>query len=59
FHKAITEGRPDQSTVAPSVQSDLVSILGRTAAYENRTVTWEELIKDGKRLVPDLKGLQD
>lgn len=59
FHKAITGGRPDQSTAAPSVQSDLVSILGRTSAYENRVVTWEELLKDGERLVPDLKGLKD
>jgi myo-inositol 2-dehydrogenase/D-chiro-inositol 1-dehydrogenase len=59
FHKAITDGRPDQSTAAPSVQSDLVSILGRKSAYENRVVTWEEILKDGERLVPDLKGLKD
>jgi predicted dehydrogenase len=58
FHRAITDGRPDQSTVAPSVQSDLVSILGRKSAYENRFVTWEELLKDEERLIPDLKGLK-
>lgn len=58
FHRAITDGRPDQSTAAPSVQSDLVSILGRKSAYENRFVTWEELLKDEERLIPDLTGLK-
>jgi hypothetical protein len=33
--------------------------LGRKSAYENRIVTWEDLLKDGERLVPDLKGLKD
>ncbi len=59
FHASIAGGRPDQATVAPSVQSNLVTILGRKSAYENRVVSWDELLKDGERLVPDLKGLKD
>jgi predicted dehydrogenase len=59
FHTSIVEGRFDNSTVAPSVQSNLITILGRKAAYESRIVTWDELIKDGERLVPNLKGLKD
>ena len=59
FHRAITEGDFRNPTVAPSVQSNLVTILGRKSAYENRIVTWAELVKDGERLVPDLKGLKD
>ena len=59
FHRAITEGDFRNPTVAPSVQSNLVTILGRKSAYENRFVTWAELVKDGERLVPDLKGLKD
>ena len=52
---------PDASnpTVADSVRSNLVTILGRTAAYEGRVVTWDELMKSDARLVPELKGLKD
>ena len=45
--------------VAGSVSSNLVAILGRTAAYEGRVVTWDELTKSEARLTPDLKGLKD
>jgi predicted dehydrogenase len=59
FERAIVEGDFRNPSVAPSVQSNLISILGRKSAYENRVVTWAELLKDGERLVPDLKGLKD
>jgi myo-inositol 2-dehydrogenase/D-chiro-inositol 1-dehydrogenase len=59
FHKAILARDSGNPTVAPSVQSNLVTILGRKSAYENRLVTWDELMKDGERLVPNLKGLKD
>ncbi len=59
FHKSIAAGDSANPTVAPSVRSDLVSILGRKAAYENRLVTWDELLEDDERLAPNLKGLKD
>jgi predicted dehydrogenase len=59
FYKSITEGDYTNPTVDPSVQSNLVTILGRKAAYENRPVTWEELVKDEQRFVPKLTGLKD
>jgi myo-inositol 2-dehydrogenase / D-chiro-inositol 1-dehydrogenase len=59
FHKAIVDGDVRQPTVAPSVQSNLITILGRKSAYENRMVGWDELVKDDERLVPILKGLRD
>jgi predicted dehydrogenase len=59
FHKSIVAGDAGNMTVAPSVQSNLITILGRKAAYENRLVSWDELLKDGERLAPNLKGLQD
>jgi len=59
FHKAIVEGDSRNPTVAPSIQSNLITILGRKSAYENRIVSWAELRKDGERLIPDLKGLKD
>jgi myo-inositol 2-dehydrogenase / D-chiro-inositol 1-dehydrogenase len=59
FHQAIVEGDFRNSTVAPSVQSNKLTILGRKSAYENRMVTWAEILKDGERLEPDLRGLKD
>ena len=59
FHDAIAKGDASNPTVADSVRSNLVTILGRTAAYEGRVVTWDELMKSDERLVPELKGLKD
>jgi myo-inositol 2-dehydrogenase / D-chiro-inositol 1-dehydrogenase len=59
FHKSITTGDFANPTVAPSVRSTLITILGRKAAYEERRVTWEELLQDEERLEPNLKGLKD
>jgi myo-inositol 2-dehydrogenase/D-chiro-inositol 1-dehydrogenase len=59
FHRAVTEGDYGNTTVAPSVQSNLITILGRRAAYGNRFVSWTELLRDGERLVPDIAGLKD
>jgi myo-inositol 2-dehydrogenase/D-chiro-inositol 1-dehydrogenase len=59
FHKAIFEGDFSQPTAGPSVRSNLVTILGRKAAYENRQVRWEELVRDEEKLIPMLKGLKN
>ena len=58
FYKNITSGNFDNPTVAPSVRSNLVTILGRTAAYEARKVTWKEIIRSKKKLDANLKGLK-
>jgi predicted dehydrogenase len=59
FHKAILEGDFRNPTVEPSVQSNLITILGRKSAYENRLVTWSELAQSEERLIPDVTGLKD
>ncbi|MBP1636605.1 MAG: Myo-inositol 2-dehydrogenase [Acidobacteria bacterium] len=59
FYDGIQNGEYGNNTVAESVRSNLVTILGRTAAYEGRLVTWEEVVRSGERLVPDLNGLKD
>jgi myo-inositol 2-dehydrogenase / D-chiro-inositol 1-dehydrogenase len=59
FHDAIGKGDHSNPTAAESVRSNLVTILGRTAAYEGRVVTWDELLKTDAQLVPGLKGLKD
>lgn len=58
FHQAIASGDYSNSTVAPSVESTLLTIMGRTAAYERRLVTWDEIQKCDKRLDPKLADLK-
>jgi hypothetical protein len=59
FHNAIKRADYNNPTVAESVRSNLVTILGRTAAYKGSVVTWDELMRSHERLVPDLQGLKD
>ena len=58
FHKNITEKNYENTTVAESVRSNLVTILGRMAAYQNRRVTWSELLRNQERLDGKLEGLK-
>ncbi|MEJ2702009.1 MAG: Gfo/Idh/MocA family oxidoreductase [Sedimentisphaerales bacterium] len=58
FHKSVTEGKFDNPTVAPSVRSNLVTILGRTAAYTGEKVMWSRLVNSTEKLEADLKGMK-
>ncbi|MFQ6035730.1 MAG: Gfo/Idh/MocA family protein [Sedimentisphaerales bacterium] len=58
FYENITSKLFDNPTVAPSVRSNLVTILGRTAAYEARKVTWDEIVNSKEKLDANLKGLR-
>ena len=58
FHNDITKGDCANSTVAPSVRSNLTTILGRTAAYKQGEVTWEHLLKANEKWHYDLEGLK-
>jgi myo-inositol 2-dehydrogenase / D-chiro-inositol 1-dehydrogenase len=59
FHKSIGAGDYSNPTVPPSVRSNLTAILGRTAAYAKREVTWEEMIKTNEPWeFSGLKGLK-
>jgi len=58
FYECIASGKCDNPTVAPSVQSNLITIMGRTAAYTGNMVTWDETIKSTERLDGRLKGLK-
>jgi predicted dehydrogenase len=56
FHECITQGQYANETVAPSVRSNLTAILGREAGYRGGEVTWDALLKEQKKLEPDLRG---
>lgn len=58
FHRAIISGEVSNPTVAPSVESTILTVMGRTAASERRLVTWEEILKCTKRLEPKLADLK-
>jgi myo-inositol 2-dehydrogenase / D-chiro-inositol 1-dehydrogenase len=58
FYEAIIRGDCSNATVAPSVRSNLTAILGREAAYRRKELTLAALLKEGKRLEPNLKGLK-
>jgi hypothetical protein len=58
FYESVTSGKCDNPTVEPSVRSNLITILGRTAAYETRMVTWDELLKSKQKLDANLKGMK-
>lgn len=57
FYENVTKCECSNPTVAPSVRSNLTTILGRTAAYRKREVTWAEIMKENQKLSYDLKGL--
>lgn len=58
FYENVTQGNYANLTVAPSVRSNLTTILGRTAAYKNEVVTWDQMLKRKEKFAPDLKGLK-
>lgn len=58
FHKSIAEGNYENPTVPESVKSNLITILGRTAAYEQTKVTWKEILNKNEKLDANLKGLK-
>ena len=58
FYENITKGDFSNATVAPSVRSNLTTILGRTAAYTGREVTWDQMMKAAEKWHFDTKGMR-
>jgi predicted dehydrogenase len=58
FHDSITGGDWSNPTVAPSVRSNLTTILGRTAAWRRDRVSWDEMMSANETLEADLTGLR-
>ena len=50
FYSAVLSGDASNPTVASSVQSNLITILGREAAYSGKTITWKKLLKSNKTM---------
>ncbi|MDD4870451.1 MAG: Gfo/Idh/MocA family oxidoreductase [Kiritimatiellae bacterium] len=58
FHKQITGGDFSNTTVEPSVQSNLIAIMGRMAVYQHRLITWDEVRNSNEKMDPQLDGLK-
>jgi myo-inositol 2-dehydrogenase / D-chiro-inositol 1-dehydrogenase len=58
FYEYITKGDTSNPTVAPSVRSNLTTILGRTAAYKGVEVTWDEMMSANEKWVFQTTGLK-
>lgn len=58
FYRSVINRVYDNPTVEPSVNATLATILGREAARKNTIITWDEMLKENKRLQVDLTGLK-
>ena len=58
FYDSIVASDYANPTVECSVRSNLITILGRTAAYQKRKVTWTELLSSKEKLDAGLKGMK-
>lgn len=58
FYDSVMNGSFDNPTIEPSVRSNLITILGREAAFDHNVVTWKKMLDDAKHLEPNLKGLR-
>jgi len=58
FHTLVTEGNFANTTVAPSVRSNLTCILGREAAYKGDVVTWNSMMRSATKVDGKLQGLK-
>ena len=54
FLESVRSGRPIDNT-APAAQSNLTAILGRTAAYGKRSVTWVEMMRSGEKFAAGIQ----
>ncbi len=54
FIESIRSGRL-LNNAAESVESNLTAILGRMAAYNERTVTWDEMLRSNEKLEANLR----
>jgi predicted dehydrogenase len=57
FRAAIIKGDCSNPTVAPSVRSNLTTILGRSAAYARTEITWDEMMRAAIKYEFDTGGL--
>ena len=58
FAEAIQAGDASNPTVEPSVRSNLTAILGRDATWQQKLLTWDEMMQANVKLEMKLDGLR-
>jgi len=58
FHRCVTQGDCTNSTIEPSINATLATILGREAARRRTKLTLNDVLKENRRLEPNLSGLK-
>ena len=58
FHKCVTTGDCTNPTIEPSINSTLATLLGREAARRRTKLTLDEVLRENRRLEPDLNGFK-
>jgi len=58
FEKAVRDSNYENDTLQRSVDSTLTVILGREAGMRNGLLTWDEMLKENKKLDFDTTGLK-
>ncbi len=58
FYQVVTDGNFSNDTVRRAVDGALTTILGREAGLRRTRLSWDQLLKENKRLTVDLSGLQ-
>ena len=58
FYQAVTTGQYENATVARAVDGSLTAILGREAADRHGHLTMDQLLRENRRVEPDLTGLK-
>lgn len=58
FHKNVTDQHATNPTVRRAVDGALTTMLGREAALRRSRLTWDQLLKENRRLEVDLRGMR-
>jgi myo-inositol 2-dehydrogenase / D-chiro-inositol 1-dehydrogenase len=59
FYEDVIAGRFENPSVQRAVDGCLTCILGREAGFRHGRMTMEQLLKENRRVEPDLSGLKD
>lgn len=58
FHQCVTQGTCTNSTIEPSINATVATILGREAARRRTKLTLNQVLQENRRLEPNLTGLK-
>ncbi|HPA16400.1 MAG TPA: Gfo/Idh/MocA family oxidoreductase [Verrucomicrobiae bacterium] len=58
FHELVRAKDASNGSVKYGVQSNLIAIMGRMAAYSGRTISWDDVLKSEEKYDGDLAGLK-